>query len=95
MKMTEGNLIHVLIDERINNNLEEKLNIAPNYIEAAKEHRKASNKLDEMKLTKKQIKAVNRAISSAHICASEYGKVAYSQGFQDGLKLISELKKFL
>lgn len=48
-----------------------------------------------MKLTKGQMKAVDRAISAANASGAEYGKVAYNEGFYDGLKLISELKHFL
>lgn len=93
--MAEENLIKILAEERIYNALEDKLKVSPSYLKAMKEQRKTSEKLDKMKLTKKQMKAVDRAISAANAGGAEYGKVAYNQGFYDGLKLISELKHFL
>lgn len=92
--MTEDNLIDILFEERICHALEDKLNVAPSYLETTKEQRKTTDKLDKMKLTRKQMKTIDQAISAANASGAEYGRIAYSQGFQDGLKLISELKQF-
>lgn len=91
--MAEDNLIDILTKERINNALEDKLRLASCYLEAGNEQRKTSDKLDKIKLSKKQMKAVDRAISAANASGAAYGRVAYKQGFQDGIKLISELKQ--
>lgn len=95
MKMTKENLIDILAEERMYNTLEDKLNTAPYYLEAKKEQRKSSDKLDKMKFTKKQMKAIDRAVSAANASGAEYGKAAYNLGFHDGVKLIFELKQFL
>ena len=93
--MTEDNLIDILIDERMSNALNDKLQVFPDYLETQKEQRKTNDKLDKMKLTKKQMKAADRAISAANANGWAVGSAAYRLGFQDGLKLISELKQFL
>lgn len=91
--MAEDNLIDLLTKVRINNALEDELRVASCYLEALNEQRKACDKLDKMKLSKKQMRAVDRAISAANAVGAAYGRVAYKQGFQDGIKLISELKQ--
>lgn len=91
--MEEDNLIDILTKERINNELEDKLRVASCYLEAVNKQGKACDKLDKMKLTKNQKRAVDQAISAANASGAAYGRIAYNQGFQDGIKLISELKQ--
>ncbi len=48
-----------------------------------------------MKFSNKQRLAIDRVITANNECSAEYGRIAYRQGFQDAVKLISELKKFV
>ena len=63
------------------------------YKDTLKRLDKAFDRLDKAGLNKEQKSVVDRAISAANDCGATYGTVAYELGFQDGIKLMSELRK--
>lgn len=44
-------------------------------------------------MSREQNKVVDKAISAANASGAAYGAVAYRQGFNDGIKLMSEVEQ--
>ena len=63
------------------------------YQQALKGQDEALKKMEEAVEGMEQRKMVDRAISAANYCGAVYSTMAYKQGFRDGVKLMSELKK--
>lgn len=90
--MKRKELLDILAKERIHGVLEEALKNDDLYVLAQKEHDKACEELEEAGLDKYQNRIVDRAISTANHCGAVYGAIAYRQGLDDGVKLVSEMK---
>lgn len=93
--MKSKELLDVLAAERMHSVLEEVLRESDLYITAQNEHDKACEELEKVNLNEDQKKIINNVISTANHCGSMYGEVAYRQGLDDGVELISEILKVL
>lgn len=93
MGARDENLLDILMEERIHKGLEKALNDNELYQSAQKEVDEAINKLEDVGLSREQNKIVDKAISAANASGAAYGAVAYRQGFNDGIKLMSEVKQ--
>lgn len=90
--MKKKELLDILADERIHGALEEVLKEDDLYLSAQKEYDKACGELEEARLDKDQNRIVDRVISTANHFGAVYGAIAYRQGMDDGIKLVTELK---
>lgn len=93
--MKNKELLDILAAERIHGVLEEVLRESNLYIAAQNEHDKACEELEKANLGEDQKKIVNDILSTANQCGAAYGAVAYRQGLDDGVELISEILKVL
>ncbi|MCI8409128.1 MAG: hypothetical protein HFJ09_07655 [Lachnospiraceae bacterium] len=91
--MKESSLLEILANERMFTVLETALDNSTDYQEAVKAERKAYKKLKKTNLNDRQKALLDRVIDTSNHSNSIYGTIAYSQGFQDGMKLLSELKE--
>lgn len=87
--------MEILVNERMFTVLETALDNSTDYQEAVKAERKAYKKLKKANLNDRQKALLDRVIDTSNHSNSIYGTIAYSQGFQDGMKLLSELKEIL
>ena len=93
MGIRGGNLLDVLMEERIHKCLEKALKDNELYQSAQKEVDEAISELEKAGLSREQNKVVDRGISAANASGAAYGAVAYRQGFFDGIKLMSEMDR--
>lgn len=93
MGTNDGNLLDILMEERIHKGLEKVLNDNELYQFAQKEVDEAINELEKVGLSREQNKVVDRAISATNASGAAYGATAYKQGLYDGIKLIAEVKQ--
>lgn len=91
MGTRDGNLLDILVEERIHNGLEKVLYANELYQSAQQEVDEAINELEKSGLSRGQNKVVDRAISAANASGAAYGAIAYKQGLYDGIKIISEM----
>ena len=92
-KKSKNNLLDILIKTRTVKALDKAVGKSRAYKDTLKRLDKAFDRLDKAGLNKEQKSVVDRAISAANDCGATYGTVAYELGFQDGIKLMSELRK--
>lgn len=90
-KDEEDSLLHALFAQRMETTLEILLKGDGEYKKAVEIASESQEQLDMIGLDKKQSQQVDRAISATNAVGAEYGRVAYQQGFREGIKLISEL----
>lgn len=88
-------LLDIFLEERMHDVLEQKLSHNSDYESALELQRKELKKLEKMEWSKEQNESIGKAIDLINHCGAIYGEVAYKQGLQDGMKLMSELKEFL
>lgn len=88
----KNNLLNYLWGERIHSALETALQQDEDFQKATRISNSEQDNLDTIGLSSEQTKAVNRAISTSNAAGTEYGRVAYRQGFSDSIKLLSELR---
>lgn len=93
MRTRDGNLLDILMEERIHKGLEKALNDNELYQSAQKEVDEAINELEKVGLSREQNKVVDRAISAVNASGAAYGAIAYRQGFYDGVELVSEINR--
>lgn len=93
--MKRDSLLEELFISRMIHALEATAAMNQDYQEVSKKEDKLLNKLDKKKLSRKQRLAVDRVLSAANNSGSEYGRLAYRQGFQDAIKLIAELSELI
>lgn len=93
MEIKSGNLLDVLMEERIHKGLEKALNDNELYQSAQKEVDEAIRELEKAGLSREQNKVVDRIVSAANASGAAYGAVAYKQGFYDGVELVSEVNR--
>ena len=89
---------HMLSDtfqNRIDNALEETLKTDKRYQEVNDKISLKVTKIEELSLNDHQWKIIDNAMSAYTERGSEYGRVAYFQGFKDALKLLMELSKIV
>lgn len=89
--MNEDSLLFSLCETQIEAALEETLMHCERYQKVEHEMEKEEEYLFKLNLTTEQLLVVERVISSNNYCGMEYGRVAYHQGFQDGIKLMAEI----
>lgn len=92
---TKNNLLNYLWGERIHGALEAALQQDKDFQKATQISNSEQDNLDTIGLSSEQTKAVDRVISANNAAGTEYGRVAYRQGFSDSLKLLSELYHLL
>lgn len=93
MGARDGNLLDILMEERMHKGLEKALNDNELYQSAQKEVDEAISELEKAGLSREQNKVADRVISAANASGATYGATAYRQGFYDGIKLISEVNQ--
>lgn len=91
ISMNDASLIKDLCEKQIESALEETLLHSECYLAAQKEVEKEMADLFQLNLNTKQLSAIDRVITASNEFGTEYGRVAYHQGFQDGVKLIAEI----
>lgn len=91
MGTNDGNLLDILMEERIHKGLEKVLNDNELYQSALKEVDEAINELEKVGLSRGQNKVLDKAISATNASGAAYGATAYKQGLYDGIKLMSEV----
>ena len=91
--MRKEKILDTISYVRMGNALENALNNDRDYQHAVRHQETAFSRMDKLKLSSKQNKVVDRAISATNHCGSIYGEVAYKLGLQDGMRLAYELKK--
>lgn len=91
--MEKEKLLDILAHERVYGALEQTMRDSAEYQSAQREHDIACDKLDEVKLDKRQSKAVDRVLSTANNCGAVYGAIAYRKGLDDGVRLTTEIKE--
>lgn len=77
--------------QRMETALEVSIRTDDKYNEARKIANAEQDKLNEISLNKMQWQLMDNAISAANALGAEYGRAAYYQGFQDAIKLVTEL----
>lgn len=80
---------------RIDGVLEDALQISVRYKKSARRAEKKLRRVYDMNMSKKQKKAVGRAVDAQNYCGSEYGREAYFQGLKDGLRMMGEISKVM
>ena len=93
MGTRDGNLLDILLEERIHKGLEKALNDNELYQSAQKEVDEAISELEKAGLNREQNKVVDKAISATNSSGAAYGATAYKQGFYDGVELVSEINR--
>ena len=93
MGTRDGNLLDILMEERIHKGLEKALNDNEFYQSAQKEVDEAISELENVGLSRDQNKVVDRALSATNASGAAYGATAYKQGLYDGIKLMSEVNQ--
>lgn len=93
MEAKNENLLDIFMEERIHKGLEKALNDNDRYQSAQKEVDEAFIELEKAGLSREQNKAVDKAVSAANASGAAYGAAAYRQGFNDGVKLMSEINR--
>lgn len=89
--MNKDSLLFSICETQIETALEESLMHCERYQKAEFEMEKEEEYLFKLNLNTEQLLAAERVISSNNYCAMEYGRVAYHQGFLDGIKLMAEI----
>lgn len=95
MKKQEKRMLDIIIKERTEEALDNTLENNIDYLQIKQLKMQKSEKLKELGLTKEQERAVEEVINIGNSYCAVYGQLAYQQGFQDGIKLISEIKKLI
>ena len=91
--MREEKLLDILRHVRMGKALDNALSNDRDYQCAVRRQEAAFGRMDKMKLSSKQNKVVDRAISATNHCGAVYGEAAYRLGLHDGMRLVSEIKK--
>lgn len=91
--MPKDSLLEIIIKDRTFNTLDCVLENDVEYQKTIEKQERERDKLDDIGLSEKQRKLVDRAISATNACGAAYGIAAYRQGLHDGLKLMAELKE--
>ena len=93
MGTKDGNLLDILMEERIHKGLEKVLNDNELYQSAQKEVDEAISELENVGLSREQNKVIDKAISATNASGAAYGATAYKQGLYDGIRLMSEINR--
>lgn len=88
--MDTEQLIELLWEHRMETAIAQAQKNDRQYMEAEAYAHKAQKKIENNNFRDKQLEAIDRAISAQNNLAVEYGRLAYYQGFKDGIKLIGE-----
>lgn len=91
--MKKEKMLDTLAYVRTGNALENALSNDRDYKRAVRDQEIAFSRMDKLRLSSKQNKVVDKAISATNHCGTVYGEVAYRLGLHDGIRLASELKK--
>lgn len=91
MRKKYDDLFKEFFSQRMEKALEESIRTDEKYNEARKIANMEQDKLNKIVLDKAQWQLMDNAISAANALGAEYGRAAYYQGFQDAIKLVSEL----
>lgn len=91
----EGKVAEVICGEKRNTLLDDVLQKDTGYCQSEKLKRKKWNRLKKIKLTEEQWKQVKEARIANNSYCDIYGELTYQQGFQDGAKIVSELKRLV
>lgn len=92
---TKNSLLHTMYHARVDGALEESLRKDQHYQRVNKEANQKIRKVERLKLNQKQWRIVDIALSASNERSSEYGRVAYQQGFKDAVALLMETRFWL
>lgn len=90
-RIMEESILAELFEARENTVLEENLRKDSGYQEKKNKISRCISKLENIEFTSKQWEVVDVALSSCNERDSEYARVAYCLGFQDGVKFLIEV----
>ena len=93
MGTRDGNLLDILMEERMHKGLDKALKDNELYKSAQKEVDEAINDLEKAGLSREQNKVVDKAISATNASGAAYGATAYKQGLYDGIKQMAEVNQ--
>ncbi len=91
----EGTIPDVISRQELNAILGDVLQKDTGYQQSDRLKRKKCNRLRKIKLTEEQWEKVEEALRVDNAYCAIYGEIAYQQGFQDGAKIMSELKRLV
>lgn len=83
-------VLEEIIGYRMDTELEESLRTDKKYQEATERISKKVKKVDRNDFSAKQWQVIDEALSACNERGSEYGRVAYKQGFSDAVNLFKE-----
>lgn len=95
-KLSSGeSVLNDMYKAREEGGIEDVLKRDEKYQEINKKAYDKVQKIDKINFSTEQWKMIDEALSVSNERNSEYGRVAYYQGFKDAVNLISEIKQFL
>lgn len=87
----EPHILEEFFETREKSALEEKLREDSRYQKKRNKISRCLEELENVEFTRKQWDVIDAALSSCNERDSEYARVAYCFGFQDGVKLLMEV----
>lgn len=90
-KGKESRILEEFFETREKSALEEKLREDSRYQKKRNKISKCLEELENVEFTRRQWDVIDSALSSCNERDSEYARVAYCLGFQDGMKLLMEV----
>ena len=83
-------LLEGLYKERVEHALKDVLEKDEQYRQVNKMTKQKIKEIDRIELSQSEWKIIDRALSATNERSSEYGRVAYRQGFLDALSLLGK-----
>lgn len=93
--MQENSMLEKIFEEQFLNAFDKNVKNDDEYRKSLEMQKEALKNLSELNLSRNEMLVVDRVLSANNLNGAAYGRAAYRQGFQDALKLISELKQCL
>ena len=90
-KSVTKSMLDILFKTRSHHALEDCLKKDEIYQKSERKIEEVLRKINRMGLDQKQLDAVDEALSICNYHDSQYGRIAYSLGFKDAVRLIMEL----
>lgn len=92
MYLKKEKLLNIIISQRTEKALDRIVETNKEYQAALREQDEAFGRLDQINAGSRERKVISKAIDANNHCGAVYGEIAYKLGFQDGLRLASELR---
>lgn len=84
-------ILNDILNYRLNAVLDQVLRLSESYKNADDKSNRVLEKTLSLMSTDEQQLAIDDLVSIYNNCAVEYAKIAYQQGFYDGINLVTEL----